>query len=71
MEQQEMTDTSNLEDGFYWVRSWENPCKDQGAFEAWEIAYKDGDEWLYTGSGATYGKPVEIDPRPIKREDVK
>lgn len=62
---------TDLEDGFYWVRSWDNPCKDAGAFDAWEIAYKDGEEWLYTGSGAAYGTPVEIDPRRIVREGVE
>lgn len=60
-----MTDTANLEDGFYWVRKGNN----------WEIAYID----IYESVFYVYGtkKPFlqsffdEIDPRPIKREDVK
>lgn len=58
-----MTDTANLEDGFYWVRyDWR-----------WEVAEKIGESWYRTcsESASQYKDFGKIDPRPIKREDVK
>lgn len=56
-----MTDTANLEDGFYWVRY----------FGEWEVSKRQGGRlWL-----TALEEPVpashfeEIDPRPIKREE--
>lgn len=56
-----MTDTANLEDGFYWVRRrlW------------WIVAeYEYGAFWL-SGDQREYAEKWfdEIDPRPIKREE--
>lgn len=61
-----MTDTANLEDGFYWVR--------YGG--VWEIArYYGGRDKVFSHPQVNgFVKPQyfdEIDPRPIKREDVK
>lgn len=59
-----MTDTANLEDGFYWVR-----------YRTWRPAEwsKSGGYFRLTGhNSAVYPSAIdEIDPRPIKREDVK
>lgn len=56
-----MTDTANLEDGFYWVR----------AGEKWEAAYWNNNHLYIVGSGECYDCShfQEIDPRPIKREE--
>lgn len=58
-----MTDTANLEDGFYWVN----------VVGEWEIGRVSGDSVTFTED--IYWYPIsdfdEIDPRPIKREDVK
>lgn len=58
-----MTDTANLEDGFYWVR----------VNGDWEPAQCIDDEWFVTGDAQIFNFDAfdEIDPRPIKREDVK
>lgn len=62
-----MTDTANLEDGFYWVRF--NGDDNDG----WEIAECVGGCWEICRSTRVYsrGDFDEIDPRPIKREDVE
>ena len=60
-----MTDTANLEDGFYWVRL--------SDFSDWEVALIDVQ--LRIGrlcGGLNYWdlrELTEIDPRPIKREE--
>lgn len=56
-----MTDTANLEDGYYWVRigkGWEVVDHRGGMF--WRIA--DVETWYV-------GNFDEIYPRPIKREE--
>lgn len=58
-----MTDTASLEDGFYWVR-------DGGE---WVVVRIDEGRVYFTGHDV-YEMVThidEIDPRPIKREDVK
>lgn len=60
-----MTDTANLEDGFYWV------CYD--GHSEWTIAEKIGGSF-YIRVEDFWFRPEsldEIDPRPIKRDDVK
>ena len=62
-----MIDTANLEDGFYWVRY----------AQRWVVAEKISSEvdhcWTLTDEQLAFFDDDfdEIDPRPIKREDVK
>lgn len=59
-----MTDTANLEDGFYWVR----------IGMRWFVAeHFHVGLWIIPGTTREFASDdfFEIDPRPIKREDVK
>lgn len=59
-----MIDTANLEDGFYWVRS------QHGWTPAW---YSEATKnWVLTGYNGYVSSLMldEIDPRPIKREEL-
>lgn len=62
-----MTDTANLEDGFYWVRLTDGL--------PWEVALVDAKCRIARLHGSLNYWDLrelhEIDPRPIKREDVK
>lgn len=55
-----MTDTANLEDGFYWVR----------IDGEWEPARLINWEWFLVSSEYIFNEDDfdEIDPRPIKRD---
>lgn len=54
-----MTDTANLEDGFYWVRF--------SGTEYWEVSLRISGRFFMAGYVGTM-EVDEIDPRPIKRE---
>lgn len=55
-----MTDTANLEDGFYWVKR----------KHRWVVAERFENKWYLTGYYSEIHTHYleEIDPRPIKRE---
>lgn len=58
-----MADAANLEDGFYWVRL-------EG--RKWQVArLVDGVDYFAStySDGYVHRKYLEIDPRPIKREE--
>lgn len=61
-----MTDTANLEDGFYWVRNTGTRWIPAEWSAAGKCFYLAGCMVKFSASDFD-----EIDPRPIKREDVK